>query len=101
EAVIARRRMRRRLSFWRSAAVVLVGLMLGALMFGSGDLSSFGQNQIARVAIEGTITDNRDQLRMLEKIRDASHVKALIVHVNSPGGTTTGGESLYEGLRQV
>ena len=101
EAVIARRRMRRRLSFWRSAAVVLVGLMLGALMFGSGDLSSFGQNQIARVAIEGTITDDRDQLRMLEKIRDASHVKALIVHVNSPGGTTTGGESLYEGLRQV
>ena len=53
------------------------------------------------MAIEGTITDNRDQLRMLKKIRDANHVQALIVHVNSPGGTTTGGESLYEALRQV
>lgn len=101
EAVIARRRMRRRISFWRSAAVLLIGLVLGIMLFSGGDLSSIGQNQIARVSIEGTITDDRDQLRMLEKIRDAGHVKALIVHVNSPGGTTTGGESLYEGLRQV
>lgn len=101
EAVIDRRRMRRRISFWRSAAILFIGLVLGIVLFGSDDLSSLGQNQIARVAIEGTITDDRDQLRMLKKIRDANNVQALIVHVNSPGGTTTGGESLYEALRQV
>ncbi|AHB49741.1 signal peptidase [Hyphomicrobium nitrativorans NL23] len=102
EAVIDRRRMRRRISFWRTAAVLFVGLLLGTMMFGSEDFSTIGgPNQIARVAIEGTITDNRDQLRMLERIRDANHVRALIVHVNSPGGTTTGGESLYQALREV
>lgn len=102
EAVLDRRRMRRRLTFWRSAAVLFVGLLLGALMFGSEDLSTLaGTKQIARVAIEGTITDDRDQIAMLKKIRDASHVEALLVFVNSPGGTTTGGESLYLALREV
>lgn len=102
EAVLDRRRMRRRLTFWRTAAVLFVGLALGALMFGGSDLSTLGgTKQIARVSIEGTITDDRDQLAMLKKIRDASHVEALLVFVNSPGGTTTGGESLYLALRDV
>lgn len=102
EAVLDRRRMRRRLTFWRSAAVLFVGLLLGALMFGSEDLSTLtGTKQIARVVIEGTITDDRDQITMLKKIREASHVEALLVFVNSPGGTTTGGESLYLALRDV
>lgn len=102
EAVLDRRRMRRRLTFWRSAAVLFVGLLLGALMFGSDDLSTLpGTKQIARVSIEGTITDDREQLALLKKVRDANNVEALLVFVNSPGGTTTGGESLYAALRDV
>ncbi len=102
EAVLDRRRMRRRLAFWRSAAVLFVGLLLGALLFNSDELSSLaGTRQIARVAIEGTITDDRDQIAMLKKIKDAKNVDALLVFVNSPGGTTTGGESLYLALRDV
>ena len=102
EAVLDRRRMRRRITFWRSAAVLFIGLLLGAMVFGSEDLSTLaGTKQIARVAIEGTITDDRDQIAMLKKIKDAKHVEALIVFVNSPGGTTTGGESLYLALRDV
>jgi protease-4 len=102
EAVLDRRRMRRRVTFWRTAAIAIVGLMLGAALLGRQDASSlFAPQQIARVSIEGTITDNRDQLAMLKKIKDASHVQALLVFVNSPGGTTTGGESLYVALRDV
>lgn len=102
EAILDRRRMRRRLAFWRGAAVLLVGLALGALMFGGDNLSTLtGTKQIARVAIEGTITDDRDQIAMLKKIKDANNVEALLVFVNSPGGTTTGGESLYLALRDV
>jgi protease-4 len=102
EAVLDRRRLRRRITLWRSAAVIVAGLALGALMFSGGDLSSLtGTHQIARIAVEGTITEDRDQLKLLKKIKDASNVDALIVFVNSPGGTTTGGESLYLALRDV
>ena len=62
---------------------------------------SFGTKQIARVAIEGTITEDRDQLELLKRIADADNAAALLVFVNSPGGTTTGGEALFAALREV
>jgi protease-4 len=102
EAVLDRRRMRRRLGFWRMLAVAGLALALGLLLFGGEHLSEVvGPRQIARIAIEGTITDDRAQIEVLKKVKDASHVEAVLVFVNSPGGTTTGGESLYEGLRDV
>lgn len=102
ETVLDRRRMRRQVSFWRAAAVVAVVLALGALALGGERLAAVaGRHQIARVAVEGTITEDRDQLRLLEKIAEADHVSALLVFVNSPGGTTAGGEALYSALREV
>jgi protease-4 len=38
---------------------------------------------------------------MLKKIKEAKHVEGVLVFVNSPGGTTTGGESLFTALREV
>ena len=79
-----------------------VGLRSAALLFADRTQpASFAPQQIARIAIEGTITDDRDQLAMLKKIKDAKHVDGVLVFVNSPGGTTTGGESLYGALREV
>jgi protease-4 len=102
EAVLDRRRMRRRLTLWRGAAILLLGLAIGISVFGSDDLSGLvAPRQIARIAIEGTITDDRDQLTLLKKLKDADHVEGVIVFVNSPGGTTTGGESLFEAIRDL
>lgn len=102
ESVLDRRRMRRNLTLWRTLAIAALVLALGALAFKGEDLAALGATQqIARVTVEGTITDDRDQLTMLKKIKDASYVKGVIVFVNSPGGTTTGGESLYLALRDT
>lgn len=101
ETVLDRRRLRRHVSFWRILAIVAVALALAALSQ-SGELGSFpGQHQIARVSIEGTITEDRDQLRLLKKAAEATHVSAILLFVNSPGGTTAGGEALYETLRTI
>ena len=105
EAVIDRRQLRRSLSAWRVFAIVAGALALGAVaLAGAGDKSSFGggvKKQIARVALEGVITENRDQIRLLKQIADAPHVEAVILFINSPGGTTTGGEALFEAIRGV
>ncbi len=102
ETVLDRRRLRRRVTVWRGAAIAALTLALGAFAFGGEQLATLtGQKQIARVAIEGTILEDRAQLQMLEKIAKAEHVAALLLYVNSPGGTTTGGEALYEALRKV
>ena len=102
ETVIDRRRMRRHVTFWRTAAVVGLALAVGGLVFRADKMASIaGIHEIARISIEGTITESRDQLKMLKKIEEADHVDALVVFVNSPGGTTTGGEALYEALRRI
>ena len=105
EAVLDRRQLRRSLSLWRVLAIVAGALMVGVLaIVGTSDKPSLAggvKKQIARVALEGVITENRDQIRMLKQIADAPHVEAVILFINSPGGTTTGGEALFEAIRSV
>jgi protease-4 len=102
ETVLDRRRMRRRLSFWRVAAVIAAALAIGALAYSGSETVPFGSSsQVARVAVEGLITEDRDKLKLLKRIAEAKHVKGVIVFVNSPGGTTTGGEALFDALRQL
>jgi protease-4 len=102
ETVLDRRRLRRRLSVWRVLAVIAGVLALGLLIFSAGDGVGIGERkQIARVSLEGIIMEDRDQLKLLKKIAEAKHVAAVILFVNSPGGTTTGGEALFEGIREL
>ena len=102
ETVLDRRRMRRLVSFWRVAAIAAGVLAIGALTVSTGALDDLGEKKhIARVSITGTITEDRKQLEMFDKIAKDDKAVALIVFVNSPGGTSTGGEALYEALRKV
>jgi protease-4 len=102
EAVLDRRRLRRRLSLWRTLAVIAGLLAVGFMLFSSADRSGLlDSRQIARVTIDGMITEDRDLLRMLKKIGEAKHVAGVIVAVNSPGGTAAGGEALFEALRNI
>jgi protease-4 len=101
DAVLDRRRLHRRLAVWRGLAVVGIVVALFALLAGDQLTELFGGKQIARVAIEGTILERRDQLQLLKKIGDDGNVKAVLVFVNSPGGTTTGGEALFGALRAL
>jgi protease IV len=102
ETVLDRRRLRRRLSIWRGLAVVAGLLAAGLLAFSSTDgVGLTDRNQIARISLEGIITEDRDQLKLLKKLAEAKHVSAVILFVNSPGGTTTGGEALFEAIREL
>ncbi len=103
EAVLDRRRLKRSTSLWRGLAILAGAVALGALTI-TGGRSEWGwapPKQIARVTIEGMITEDRAQLRLLKRLEEAKHVAGVILVVNSPGGTTTGGEALYEGLRRL
>ena len=102
ETVLDRRRLRRKLSLWRSLAVVAGVLALGVMFSMRDGQNGFTQpRQIARISIEGMITEDRAQLELLHRVGEAKHVEGVILFVNSPGGTTTGGEALFEGLRKL
>ena len=101
DTVLDRRRLRRRLTLWRVLAIAAAVLALFAIGTSGDNWSSLGSKQIARVSISGTITEDRDQLELLKKIAESDTAAALLVYVNSPGGTTTGGEALFAALREV
>lgn len=102
ETVLDRRRLRRSVSLWRAAGIAGLTLAFGALFLGGDKLAALtGKKEIARIAIEGTITEDREQLKMIKDIMDEDRVDGVILYVNSPGGTTTGGEALYEALRKL
>ena len=83
---------------WRGVFIFFIFL---ALVGSAVDKPPVLGDQIARFTVEGVITDDPDRDALLKSIASEDRVKALIVRVNSPGGTTTGGEALYESLRKV
>jgi protease-4 len=99
DAILDRRRLKRNLIVWRGVAVVAV---LGAVFLGlwRGD-RLIVRDHVVRLAVEGLIVDDAERLEALNRIASDERAKALIVRIDSPGGTTVGGEALYHGLRRV
>jgi len=103
ESVIDRRRLKRRLTAWRIAAVVLGLLFVGALVLSDKNVAGSAGilPHIARVTVSGVITDDRKMHELIDKVAKADQVKAVILDINSPGGTTTGGEAMYDAIRRL
>src|SRR3974377_8742 len=56
-------------------------------------------DKIAVGGLEGVILSPKDVVEQLRKFADDSSVKAIIIHVNSPGGGAAASEEIYrEGL---
>jgi len=102
DVIVDRRRIRRKLTFWRvAAAVVAIAAVVGVGVIaagGRGALTSGGS--IARVNIEGLIRSDQERVEALERL-EKSAAAAVIVHINSPGGTTAGSEQLYDALTRL
>ena len=94
-----RKRWRRR-GFWRGALVVAV--IAGAIaVVVNLDALRPERDQIARVGIEGVISDDRAREKLLADIAEDDSVRAVILRINSPGGTIAGSEGLHEAVRAL
>ena len=100
DLLLDRRRLKRRLVFWRTFAVVaVVAALIVSARGGGGGLP--GGTHVARLSVTGLITENRKLTEAIDKLADDSEVKALIVAIDSPGGTVSGGESLHNAIARV
>lgn len=102
DAIVDRRRMRRKLTFWRVSALLIALLALvglAAALVPGGRLTAPGA-YIARIKVQGLIRGNQDRVAAIERLAN-SRARAVIVHIDSPGGTTAGSEQLYDSLRAL
>ncbi|TPI75883.1 signal peptide peptidase SppA [Mesorhizobium sp. B2-8-9] len=101
--LIDRRRLRRKLTFWRVVAFLVLAAAIIAFSTWVYDDNCTGRAvpHIAKVKIEGTITEDEELLKRLESIRKSPEVKGVILSIDSPGGTTVGGESTFDAVRKL
>jgi len=100
DLLLDRRRLKRRLLFWRGAAVlaVIVAVLAGVQAGRGGD---GGADHVARLTISGIITDNRRLADRIAALAKNDRVKAVLLAIDTPGGTVGGGESLYRVLGEI
>src|SRR6478672_6664414 len=99
DLLLDRRRLKRRLFVWRSLAVLAV--LAAVLVALRGQHVGLGRSHLARLMVSGIITDDRKLNETVTKLADDDSVKALIVAINSPGGSVAGGEALHDAIAHV
>ena len=98
DSILDRRRLKRRLAAWRTLAILaLIGVVAAltaryALPIG---------DHVVRLNVSGLIVEDADREEALSELVDDERAQALVVLINSPGGTTAGSEALFHGLRRV
>ena len=102
DAIVDRRRMRRKLTFWRVSALViaLLAIIGTAFVLVPGSRLMPQGAYIARIQVQGLIRGNQGRVEALARL-GKSRARAVIVHIDSPGGTTAGSEQLYDALREL
>jgi protease IV len=104
EMLADRRRLRRKLSFWRVCAILaLIAVVLAGGLAAAGR-SPFAsvERQIARISVDGFIRSDQHRMAdLFKRVADSGVVSGVVVSIDSPGGTTTGAEELFRGLREL
>ena len=103
--IVDRRRLRRKITFWRVATVLIaIAAVVGGAVLARRSGGSLAQPltpQISRVTIRGLIRGDHERTEALDSLARSRNTRAVIVHIDSPGGTTTGSEELHQALRRV
>jgi protease IV len=82
------------------AVFTLVYLTLRAGGEESSLRSTFG-SKIGVVDLEGVIVDPDTVVQQLKKFNDDDSIKAIILHVNSPGGGVAASEEIYREVKRI
>ncbi|WP_262998287.1 signal peptide peptidase SppA [Anaplasma capra] len=93
-----------RVLWWRASFFFAVCLLL--LVVGQVDYSRItgmfkAHSYVARVRISGEIGRSRAREALLSKLAESDSVKALVLRIDSPGGTVGDSEALYQQIREV
>lgn len=100
DLLLDRRRLKRRLFLWRMVAVLAV---VGAGLLAARDDAAIilSRDHVARITISGVITDHRRTTEALDAVARDATARALLVIIDSPGGTMAGGESFHRAIARI
>ncbi len=101
DRMLDRRRLKREVALWRVVAILALAALIIVIIGRFAGNSSIGGNHIARLWITGLIYDYPGRDEAFAEIANDDEIEAVIVRINSPGGTMAGSEALFLGLREI
>lgn len=87
--------LKRQLARWRIIAIIVAVLTVFIAVEKISKYSSIRSDYIARITIDGIISDDIKLSKLIEDTRKDSHAKAVIVWLDTPGGSAVGGQQVY------
>ena len=100
DLLLDRRRLKRRLVFWRVAAITVALAAIVAVVATRFPGVAAGRH-VERVTVSGVISSDRKLVEAVSALAKDSNVAAVLLAVDSPGGSVAGGESLHDALERV
>ncbi|MSU92308.1 signal peptide peptidase SppA [Rhodobacteraceae bacterium 2CG4] len=91
----------RRSAFWRGVLVTLLSLFALSALAAWAVGGKPRQPHIARIHVDNVIYTDLARDRILAEMAETGNIRALIVHIDSPGGTVVGAEALYDSLNGI
>ncbi|MBM3617917.1 MAG: signal peptide peptidase SppA [Alphaproteobacteria bacterium] len=100
DTLIDRSYLKGQIAKWRAVAILVVVLTAILLTSNFASLTPTG-NHIARVTVNGIIMDDVKRDELFKTLEEDKAVKAVILRIDSPGGTVVGGEELYLNVKRL
>ena len=97
DIIVDRRRLQRQLFAWRLISAFFIIALLGVFL--GRDSLVGGGSYVGLLTIEGMIVDDREREREIYRLMEDVNLEALIIYIDSPGGSTAASEALYRAVR--
>ncbi len=101
DTLLDRLYLKSQIAKWRITAIILAVLVLivGAERYNHH--SPIAQEFVARMNINGIITDDQKLYKLIDDVGENSKAKAVIIWIDSPGGSAVAGEETFLRIREL
>ncbi len=101
DTLIDRIRLKQQVSRWRLAAIIVAILSLLFVFEKATSFSPIKSDYIARITVDDVISDDRQLTKLITETAEDSHARAVLIWLDTPGGSAVGGQQLYLDLRKL
>lgn len=101
DTLLDRMRLKNQVTRWRAAAIILAVLAVTALVTKGAPGPKLNPSHIARITFDSIIMDDQDVYQLIDEVAEDKSAKAVIVWLDTPGGSAVGGEETYLRLKQL
>lgn len=105
--LIERKRNKLALTKWKIISLILIIVLFFVArenlpeQLDPSKSSLTNSDYIARIKFDTVINDDLAIINKIKEIENNNKIKAVIMHVNSPGGTVVGSEMIYNSVRKI